>query len=142
MAHWEPQKLSTKLCRLFDGGYATIQQFAKEAELPPHVIETACNKPGVRIDRDTEFRIRKVLSFYLRQNRALYRVMDRPPDSKRRVEEVELRTRDWREFEVYDSNGRCILYIGKPRSQVTQAFIDGLWRYLDREDPQPTLRVI
>ena len=142
MAHWEPQKLSTKLCRLFDGGYSDVMTFARECELPPHVIEMVCNKPGIRIDRDTEFRIRKVLSFYLRQNRALYRVMDRAPDSKRRVEEVELRTRDWRGFEVYNSDGKCIMYIEWPKSSVTQARIDGLWKYLDREDPVPQLRIV
>lgn len=60
----------------------------------------------------------------------------------RGVEEVVIRARDWRAFEVTTSDGGCAMYVEWPADRVTPARIDGLWRWLDRADPQPTLRII
>lgn len=65
-----------------------------------------------------------------------------PPVSPRGVEEVALRAKDWRAFEVTDSAGECIMYVEWPKPKATQARIDWLWRQLDKEDPQPQLHVI
>lgn len=61
---------------------------------------------------------------------------------QRGVEEVIIRAKDWRAFEVTDSSGECAMYVEWPRDKVTTGRIEGLWRWLDREDPQPQLRVV
>lgn len=142
VAVWDPHKLSTKLCRLFDSGVTSVDEFARRADLPPHFIEDVCNKPGIRINREIEFQIGRALAAYLRENPDLYRAIDAPPESKRRVEEVVLRSKDWRGFEIINSDGRCLMYVEWPRKDTTQARIDGLWRWLDKEDPQPQLRIV
>ncbi len=54
----------------------------------------------------------------------------------RGVEEVVLRTQDWRGFELTDSAGKCIMYIEYQTKECTQAHIEFLWDLLDREDPR------
>lgn len=146
MAVWEPHKLSTKLCRLFDSGLCDVTTFAKLTGDDPKLIERVTNNPGFRINRETEFRIGKVLAQYMRNFPELYHdpgpVIPPPKESKRGVVEVLLRTEDWRGFEVRFSNGRVEMYVEWPAKSVTQGRIDGLWRWLDREDPQPQLKII
>jgi hypothetical protein len=60
----------------------------------------------------------------------------------RGVEEVVIRAKDWRAFEVTTSDGESAMYVEWPTDRVTSARIEGLWRWLDREDPQPHLRII
>lgn len=142
MPVWEPHKISTKLCRLFDSGISNVGEFARRADLPAHFVQDVCNKPGIRINRDIEFRVGRVLSAYLREHPELYRIMDEPPEKKRGVVEVVLRSRDWRGFEVCNSDGKCVMYVEWPTKSVTQNRIDGLWRWLDKEDPQPQLMIV
>lgn len=137
---WEPQKLATKLCRLFDSGYTNVDELARLCGLDPKLIEKAANKPGLKLDRDTEFRITKVISGFMRKNPELYR--EPAKKSKRGVEEIVLRAKDWRGFEVTFSTGKVGMYVEWPSDQVTQARIDGLWRWLQKEDPQPSLSIL
>lgn len=137
---WDPHKLSTKLCRLFDSGYTNVDELARLCGLDPKLIEKAANKPNLRLDRDTEFRITKAIAGFMRKHPETYREPERV--SKRRVEEVVLRSKDWRGFEVVASNGKCVMYVEWPAKEVTQSRIDGLWRWLDKEDPVPQLSVI
>jgi hypothetical protein len=143
MAVWRPQDLSTKLCKLFDAGYCDVKTFARQCEEPYQLIEAVTNRPGMRISRGLQMRIGKVLSGYMRLHPDLYH--DPGPlerSSKRGVEEVELRSRDWRGFEITDSTGACILYVEIPRKKAKQENVDKLWQYLEEEDPQPQLKVM
>lgn len=139
MAVYNPHLFSHKLCRILDAGLISVDDLARLAELTPRFIERVA-EGGLKPDRDTELRISKVIGPLFIRNPELYR--DRSPVNKRGVEEVELRTRDWRGFEVTDSAGHCIMYVEWPKKAVTQARIDGLWRWLDKEDPQPVLQII
>lgn len=139
MAVYNPHLLCHKLCRLFDAGLSDVDTFARECELEPKFVERLA-RSEIPINVQTRHRIDRVLSHYYRKHPDLYR--DNPPASKRGVEEVVLRARDWRGFEITASTGKVILYVELPRKLVTQAKIDGLWKYLEREDPQPQLKVI
>jgi hypothetical protein len=139
MAVYNPRLLCHKLCRLFDAGLSDVDMFARECELEPRLIERLA-RSEVPISVQTRHRIDRVLSHYYRKHPELFR--DSPPASKRGVEEVVHRSRDWRGFEVTDSTGHVVMYVEWPKKKVTQARIDGLWRYLEREDPQPQLKVI
>lgn len=61
---------------------------------------------------------------------------------KRGVQEVTLRTKDWRGFEVIDSAGSCVMYVEWPTERATQAEIDGLWDKLDEIDPAAPIRLV
>ena len=137
---WEPHKLATKLCRLLDSGYTNVDELARLCGVKPELIEKCANKPNLKLDRDTEFRITKQIAPFMRKYPELYREPERT--SKRGVEEVVLRTRDWRGFEVTDSTGKIVMYVEWPAKSATQSRIDGLWRWLDKEDPQPQLSII
>lgn len=139
MAVYNPHLLCYKLCRIFDAGLSDVDTFARECEESPQLIERLA-RSEMPIAPQTRHRIDRVLSHYYRKHPELYR--DASPASKRGVEEVVLRAKDWRGFEVTASTGKCVMYVEWPKNTVTQARIDGLWRYLEKEDPQPQLRVI
>ncbi len=139
MAHWNPHLLSTKLCRVLDAELTTVDEIAKVAELPPRFIEQVA-KGGVKLNRDTELQISKAIGPLFHAHPELYKDPERAP--KRGVFEVELRHRGWRGFEIKNSAGKCVMYVEWPKEEASQSRIDGLWRWLDREDPAPQLRVI
>lgn len=139
MSVYNPHLLSHKLCRLFDSGHSDVDRFAKECDVSPRQIE-ALARTELPISQQTKHRIDRMLSHYYRKHPELYR--DNPPASKRGVEEVVLRAKDWRGFEVTDSTGNCVMYVEWPKKKVTQARIDALWKWLEKEDPQPQLKVI
>jgi hypothetical protein len=139
MAVYNPHYLSHKLCRVFDAGYSNVDTFAQQCEMEPKLIEQLA-KSEHHLDPSTKHRIGRVLSQYYRDHPDLYD--DASPASKRGVEEVVLRAKDWRGFEVTASTGKCIMYVEWPRKEVTQTRIDALWRWLDKEDPQPQLQAI
>lgn len=139
MAVYNPHLLCHKLCRLFDAGLSDVDTFARECDLSPQFIERLA-KRDARINVQVRHRIDRVLSHYYRAHPELY--CDNPPSSKRGVEEVVLRARDWRGFEVTASTGKIVMYVEWPKKAVTQERIAGLWRWLDKEDPQPQLKVI
>lgn len=47
----------------------------------------------------------------------------------------------FREFEVVGSGGEWLRTIQIPIGRATQEAIDGLWEFLESEDPTPTLRL-
>ena len=134
-----PGLLCYKLRRIFDAGLSDVDTFARECGEAPELIAKLARRK-VAISPQTRHRIEQILSHYYRTHLELHR--DTSPASKRGVEEVPLRFKDWRGFEVTASTGKCIMYVEWPKRDVTQARIDGLWRYLEKEDPNPQLGVI
>jgi hypothetical protein len=139
MAVHNPHLLCFKLCQLFDAGISDVDTFARECELPPKLIERLA-RSEVPLNKQTRHRIGRILSHYYRKHPELHDT--EPPPSKRGVEEVVLRAKDWRGFEVTDSTGQCVMYVEWPKKKATDARIDGLWRWLDKEDPQAQLKAI
>lgn len=139
MAVYNPHLLCYKLCRVFDAGYSDVDTFARECGESPRLIEKLARRE-IAISPQLRHRIDQTLSHYYRKHPDLYK--DTSPASKRGVEEVALRCRDWRGFEITDSTGKVVMYVEWPKAKVTQARIDALWRHLEKEDPQPQLRVI
>ena len=139
MAVYNPHLLCHKLCRVFDAGLSDVDAFARECDLEPRLIERLA-RVEMPIDPQTRHRIDRVLSHYYRRHPDLFR--DASPASKRGVEEVVLRAKDWRGFEVTDSTGQVVMYVEWPKKKATEERIAALHRWLDKEDPQPQLRVI
>lgn len=139
MAVYNPHLLSYKLCRVFDAGLSDVDAFARECDLSPQLIERLARTEG-DVDVQIKRRIERALSYYYRRHPELHR--DASPGSKRGVREVQHRARDWRGFELRDSTGACVMYVEWPRKRATEERIAGLWKWLDKEDPQPQLRVI
>jgi hypothetical protein len=143
MAVWEPQKLSTKLGRLFDAGYSNVDTFARECGESPKLIEAIVNRPALRISRGCEMRIRKVLSAYLRLHPELYHDPGpAEPVHRHKVVEIRSHRKDERRFELYDTRGRWRgTWVG-PADEIDEAEIGWLWRVLRKKDPDGIIKVL
>jgi hypothetical protein len=140
MGVWNSHLLSTKLRRVLDTELTTAEEIAKISGSALRTIQQLANGANVRLGVEERERISRSLAPYFRNNPDLYR--EPSPPVKRGVFAVELRARDWRAFEVKNSDGRCIMYVEWPVNMATQSRIDGLWRWLDREDPAAKLSIV
>jgi hypothetical protein len=125
-------RLSTKLCRLFDGGYTDINTFARLSGESPRTIEWLTNRPGARIDRETEFRISKTLAAFCRKFPELQWDVA-PPEKRGAIVEVETHRKDEKSYELYDSSGEWLGTWTCPASDAEIA-LEGLNRHLMERD--------
>lgn len=144
MAVYQPHKLSTQLCRLFDSGRCTVDQFARLLDESPTLIERVANNPAVKVNPELHLRIGKVLAKYHRaypetrplseykfaqQRSAATPIADRIEKKAGVVEESSPRE-DERVFSLRDVSGRW-RYIVTTRSEDTDdEEIEVLWRLL------------
>lgn len=133
MPRWEPQKISTKLCRLFDGGYCTVADFARLSGESVRTIEWVTNHPAAKIDRELEMSIGKVLSTFMRANPELYDTT--PPAPNRGVLEDESPREDERIFTLRRrTNGKWFCTIRMPADEVDDTTVAWLWRVLEKKE--------
>lgn len=132
MAHWEPQKLATKLCRILDGRLCDIATFARLCEESPRTIEWIVKHPGGKIPRDAELRIGRVVATFLDKYPDL---MEHPAVRNRGVFEQATHRKDERAFALYDSRGKWRGTHIFPANEVDEGTIAALWRVLEKKDP-------
>lgn len=133
MAVWQSHHVATKLCSVLDSELATIEEIAQASGFPPKFIERLATRPAIRIDRETEFRVTKVLAPYFRAHPELFR--EPLLRSKRGVFEVETRCGCFRGFLIKDSKGKKLRYVEIPTDECDENTEESLWRWLDRRDP-------
>jgi hypothetical protein len=127
-----PNRLSTQLCKLFDGGYTTVKEFARLSNESPRTIEWIANRPGALVDRETEFRIGKVLAGFKRKFPEI--TWDLEPRPRRRIVEEETHRGDERRFTLYNSEGRWCGTWECPVEDVDDGMLEYMDRYLARKD--------
>lgn len=124
-----PNSLATTICKILDGGYTDVKTLARLCNESTRTIEWL-TKPGARIDRDTEFRIGKVLASFKRMYPELS--WDIAPQPKRRIVKQEHHRSDEALFELYDDAGKWRGTWLCPADDVDEDMHADFERYLDK----------